>query len=741
MKISMVQRCTETKTTDIEVHSAITAIRCGRWKKDVEPVRQALARGDNAFAEKTKKNLAALMFCGRFKQRASNALIKYSGLICADIDGLDDQLPGIRERLQRLPQVVAVFVSPSGNGLKVLVRVAADPVKHSPNFFAVEKLIKDATGIQIDESGKDIARLCFVSYDPDLYYNEHAIELAPLPEPEKPTQPPSNNGEFPADLPLRERIATEIFGPLTCSAEKNGFFCRCPGEAAHTTMSGLKHAMVYLDRVPTFDCKHSSCKEISKAFNARLRSEVGKAEREARQKAEKIVQFTTVGHSVNADTPAEKETDEETLQRLAALPPLEYDRVRVSEAQRLGCRPATLDKYVESRRLTLNTGMQGRALQLADVELWPEHVNGADVLNEISTNITDYVVLEKSSADVCAVWAGHAHAFRIFTCSPRLHVTSPDKGCGKTTLRDVIALQTPRATLAENLSVAVLFRVIEKYQPTLFADECDTWMRDNDELRGMLNAGHRRDGKALRCEGESNEVRAFNVFAPVVLCGIGSLPGTLHDRSISVRLERAKPGEIRKRFDSNHVEPEKELCRKLARFCADNMAKIEACDPKLPDGVFNRLADNWRPLFAIAEVAGDDWPQRVATALFELTHDNDVAAQGIGTMLLADIREIFANACSDRLHSETIATHLAAIEGRPWAEWKAGKPISKNQLAKQLKHFNIEPSTVRIGEEVLKGYLQEQFKEAFDRYLPADPPFQNVTALQKDDFTYENPTE
>ena len=144
------------------------------------------------------------------------------------------------------------------------------------------------------------------------------------------------------------------------------------------------------------------------------------------------------------------------------------------------------------------------------------------------------------------------------------HITG--KRCGKTTLRDVLAVFVPRPLPTENLSVAVLFRVIESKKPTLLADECDAWMRDNEELRGLLNAGHRRGGQALRCEGESNEVRAFNVFAPAVLCGIGALPGTLHDRSIVIRLERAKPGELRERFDSRHVEQETELCRKLARL-------------------------------------------------------------------------------------------------------------------------------------------------------------------------------
>jgi hypothetical protein len=110
------------------------------------------------------------------------------------------------------------------------------------------------------------------------------------------------------------------------------------------------------------------------------------------------------------------------------------------------------------------------------------------------------------------------------------------------------------------------------------------------------------------------------------------------DRSIVIRLERAKPGELKERFDSRRVDREKELCRKLARFVADNAARLEACDPVLPAGAFNRLADNWRPLFAVAEIAGGDWPQRAADAFAKLNGQDDADAQGIGTMLLADIR-------------------------------------------------------------------------------------------------------
>jgi putative DNA primase/helicase len=421
---------------------------------------------------------------------------------------------------------------------------------------------------------------------------------------------------------------------------------------------------------------------------------------------------------------APKESDEEILQRLAALPLLEYERCREAEAGRLGIkRVSILDKLVDGQRPKSETAggeLQGRNVNLADVELWPEAVTGADVLDEIASTFARYVALPDGAGDALALWTAHAHCFAGFGCSPRLNISSPEKGCGKTTLRDVLAVLVPRPLPTENLSVAVLFRVIESRRPTVLADECDAWLRDNEELRGLLNAGHRRGGQALRCEGEANEVRAFNVFAPAVLCGIGALPGTLHDRSIIVRLERAKPGEVRERFDSRRVGREIELCRKLARFCADNKAQLEACEPMLPSGAFNRLADNWRPLFAIAEIAGGGWPQRVEAAFAKLTNKADADAQGMGAMLLADIQQVFNEGRAGRMFSKALVETLCAMSYRPWPEAHKGKPISETWLARRLHAFGVSPKTLRIGDDRAKGYETADFAEAFARYLPAE---------------------
>jgi hypothetical protein len=379
---------------------------------------------------------------------------------------------------------------------------------------------------------------------------------------------------------------------------------------------------------------------------------------------------------------------------------------------------ATSVKPVDAKRPTDNAALQGSAVALPQIELWPEAVNGAQTLNEIAETCRRYVALPLGGADALALWCAHTHLFDAFVCSPRLNISSPERGCGKTTLRDVVSLFVPRPLLTENLSVAVLFRLVHAYAPVIFADEYDAWLRDNEELRGLLNAGHRRGAKVYRCEGDRHEVRGFNAYAAAVLCGIGALPGTLHDRSIVLRVERAKKGELRARFDPRHTEKENELCRKLARWCADNRERIAACDPALPNGVFNRQADNWRPLFAIAEVAGGDWLKRCADAFEKLTRQTDAQRGSIRLELLADMQVVFRQSQIERIFSRDLVEALVAMSDGPWPEAWRGRPITERWLAQKLAGFDVQPKTLRIGAQRAKGYEKADFQNAFERYLP-----------------------
>ena len=410
-------------------------------------------------------------------------------------------------------------------------------------------------------------------------------------------------------------------------------------------------------------------------------------------------------------------TDEGAIAALAALPPLEYEREREQQAKKLGCRVPTLDRLVETERAQANGTLQGSGVILPDVEPWPDGVNGAEVLRNMAESFTRYVALPDGAADLLALWCAQAHLFDAFICSPRLNITSPERGCGKSTLRDVVSLFVPRPVLTENLSVAVLFRLVDSHAPVILADEYDAWLRDNEELRGLLNAGHRRGAAVYRCEGDSHEVRAFRAYTPAVLCGIGTLPGTLHDRSIMLRLERAKAGELSARFDPRHTESEQELCRKLARLCTDNRERIQKVDPALPDGVFNRLADNWRPLFGIADVAGEDWPKRCADSFASQSSHYDADTESLRVNLLADMRQIFT---SKRMFSKDVIDALKEMTERPWPEVCRGKPITERWLARSLAAFGIHSKTLRIGEERAKGYELEDFSNVFERYLRSE---------------------
>src|SRR5262249_47441284 len=113
---------------------------------------------------------------------------------------------------------------------------------------------------------------------------------------------------------------------------------------------------------------------------------------------------------------------------------------------------------------------------------------------------------------------------------------------------------------------------------------------------------------------------------------------------------------------------------------------------------------------------------RCADAFAKLTSSDDLDAQGVGTVLLFDIDAIFKNKSIDQIPSAELAEALAEIEGRPWAEWgRHRKAISPNQLANQLRRFEVKPDSIKFGDKTLRGYRQIDFAEAFARYLPETP--------------------
>jgi putative DNA primase/helicase len=309
-----------------------------------------------------------------------------------------------------------------------------------------------------------------------------------------------------------------------------------------------------------------------------------------------------------------------------------------------------------------------------------------------------------------ALWIIHTYLLDVTDITPRLGIMSPEKGCGKSTLLKLLKSLVYRPLLAANVSAPGVFRVVEMMRPTFLIDEADTFLPDNEPLRGILNAGHERGSEIVRPVGEDHVPHLFSTYAACAVAQIGRLPDTIADRSIRIELRRRKPGDRIVELRHGRTGHLDELARRVARWASDNAERVHAIDPAVPPGVFNRTADNWRPLLAIADAAGGDWPEcarLVCAAAVAGAEDESVKA-----LLLADIRAIFAEKSTDHLSSADLVEALVALEGHPWAEWK-GKAITQNGLARLLKPFGISP--------VKRTYELFQFDDAFERYLPHDP--------------------
>ena len=402
---------------------------------------------------------------------------------------------------------------------------------------------------------------------------------------------------------------------------------------------------------------------------------------------------------------------------LARLKPLDYEQVREAEAKALGLRVSVLDREVELRRPP-RPDVADTADPFEAVEPWPDPVNGAALLAEVQASILRFCILPDHSAPLMAVWVLHAWAHDAADISPLLAFVSPEKRCGKSTALSIIGALTPKAMHNVNITTSVLFRVIERYTPTVLIDEADTFLAENEELRGILNGGHNRlSAYVWRSVGDDHEPRRFNVWAPKCIAMIGKLPDTLEDRALVVPLRRKQAGEVVERFRADRVADFLPLRRMAARWAADNILRLRDMDPAVPESLHDRAQDNARAICAIADLAGGVWPDRVRRALIGLAGQSDDEPQSAGILLLRDISEILERRTGEKIGSTELCAELCALEESPWAEWRRGSPITPRGIAKLLKPFGISPNRDRAG----SFYPLRGFADALARYLPGTP--------------------
>ena len=371
--------------------------------------------------------------------------------------------------------------------------------------------------------------------------------------------------------------------------------------------------------------------------------------------------------------------------------------------------------------------MAANRVALVADPMWDAENDGAALLQSVHDYLGRFVCYPSPQAhDAHTLWILHTHLMDAWDSTPRLAFLSPEPGSGKSRALEAMEPMVPRPVEAVNVTPAYLFRKVgdKGGRPTILYDEIDTVFgpkaKDNEEIRGLLNAGHRKHSVAGRCVVRGKEVFTEEIpaYCAVALAGLGGLPDTILTRCVIVRMRRRAPDEAVEPYRRRTNGPEAEaLGLRCASWAELVRGSIMDPAPELPEGVADRDADVWEPLIAVANAAGGDWPERARVAAVALVADSKRDAGSLGVLLLRDLRRVFGDA--EQMTTDAILHGLRAIDESPWDDLR-GKPIDSRALSRRLREYGVQPRTIRVGTATPKGYRREELHDAWRRYLPTE---------------------
>jgi Protein of unknown function (DUF3631) len=357
-------------------------------------------------------------------------------------------------------------------------------------------------------------------------------------------------------------------------------------------------------------------------------------------------------------------------------------------------------------------------------------VDGVQLLDDLVAYYQKYVRLGQDEYDAIAVWVLHCHAFLAFNRTPYLSVSSPSPECGKTQLLEVTELVVPNPWLTMSVTNAVLARKIDISHPVLMLDEIDNVLAGDKELlaaiKATINSGYKRSGSRSILEpikGGGWVCKELSTFCPKVLSGISGLPPATKSRCIPIEMERMLPGDRVEDLDEYTIEPEAgALYARAQEWVSHNLKRLRDARPAAPPELGHRQREVCRPLLAVVDLVGGEWPGKLRSALSRLfAAQAALPTDDIKEALLRDIKEVFAD--HERITSADLVTGLGALDSSPWATWgKAGKPITATKIAWLLRDYKIFPKKIRIEVGSFQGYERSAFESAWRRYLRTPTP-------------------
>ena len=316
------------------------------------------------------------------------------------------------------------------------------------------------------------------------------------------------------------------------------------------------------------------------------------------------------------------------------------------------------------------------------------------LLNEIGKLIRRFVILPSPAEyRALALFVLHTWAFDAAHATPYIVVESPEKQSGKTRLLEVLELVCRGAVKVASITAAGLFQTIGNGQPTLLIDEADAIFAGNSErnedLRGVLNAGNAPGSKVIRGGRDGTPV-GYDVYSPKVIAGIatGRLPDTIRDRAIIVPIDRKLRTERVARLRRRMLREQLELLQgQFEAWATEHHDRLfRYIVPDQLESISDRLEEAWEPLFAIADLAGGDWPEQARKAAEALAGADTEDDGGASHTLLVALRDVLK---SDAMATRDILDKLNKDEQLPFGAWSDGKGISARELGRLLKRYRI----------------------------------------------------